>query len=214
MFDSCTLQDDELGLFIPHRQVSWLLTLLIFLCLTSFIAGYFMGHKQALSTFVEQLEEDSFADKVNYALYSLSDVQQEVEQEAEEAQQHDVPDEEASTTDQADDVSSNSKETIAQHREKELPEQSQEEYVYVAPVAGFGTLHAAQTFVKRAQVYDPGMCVKKRVSVNKNGKKTIWYQAVTSEFASRQALEDVVRIIKKIEHIAHITIIERKVTRT
>ena len=42
--------------------------------------------------------------------------------------------------------------------------------------------------------------------------KIAWYQTVTSEFTSREALENVINILKKTEHIAHVNIIERKVT--
>lgn len=225
------VHDNELGLFLPRRHMSWVLALATLITLMSFMAGYFVGHQKALETFVKQLEEDSFADKVNYSLYALSDTQQDVEQEeAEQDVQNEVleqdendneitsvsPQKILEKTTPHHDLDASLQTTIEESAETTMlalsKNKAAEDMIFVAPVAGFGTLQAAHTFVERARIYDAGMVVKKRTSINKNGKKIAWYQAVTSEFTSREALENVINILKKTEHIAHVNIIERKVT--
>ena len=94
-------------------------------------------------------------------------------------------------------------------------ENKESDNIFVAPLAGFGTLHAASTFANRVRKFYSGVKVKKRISKTPKGKTIAWYQAVTGEFDERKELERIIKQIKVAEHIKDIKIIEkRKVVRS
>lgn len=178
-----TLKEEEVGLFVPNKQVSWLLSGCIALAFICFMLGYFWGHKQALDRFVAKIEEESFADRINYALYTMNDRDMsEFEQEPEDSNGTSSGLEEAASTDDQEETfdeqeqpseESEQKKEEKNHREESpvvLPQaEDTSEYapstvVFVAPLAGFGTLHAATDFLKRVQLIDPASSIEKKVS--------------------------------------------------
>lgn len=82
--------------------------------------------------------------------------------------------------------------------------------VYVAPLIGFGTLPAAQSFEKRVEKYGISVIIKERKSTTAKGKKMSWYQAVSQEYDTKEALENVIAVLQKKEKIKDIRILEKK----
>lgn len=217
-------KDDQLGLFIPHRQASWLFSLLLILGFVCFILGYFWGHRRALQRFVAKIEEESFADRINYALYTMND------RDMSEFEQEDSSDSSDSGT--TDDVNGNEEqeengedelvtsEKIAPTQSTGPTEQkeshkvelgdSQRATVFVAPLAGFGTLLAATQFAERVKIFDSHITVQKRVSTSKRGRAITWYQVTTGEFENKQDLQKITSTIQQREHIKKIDIIEKR----
>lgn len=229
------LKDDETGLFVPNRQLSWIVSTVLLFGFLSFITGYFWGQRKAIERFVNKIEEESFADRISYALYTMND------REASEFEDDDSnaavdPNADSSTNDGAEGADNGEVEQVPQvalvAQVEALPEPSlakdtsivnadtivekkqEQRNIFVAPLAGFGTLHAARAFAKKVSEYCPGVQVKTHHSKTRKGRSIAWYQAVTGEFDDREDIERIVRQIKEREHIKEIQIIEkRKVVR-
>jgi hypothetical protein len=219
------LKDDETGLFVPNRQVSWVISLVLLFGFLTFMTGYFWGQRKAIERFVHKVEEESFADRISYSLYTMND---------RDVREFGTPDSESSSDETNGVVENTVKEIIVAPEVKivqidnvtqstvkveSVPKKTEikkiVEKIFVAPLAGFGTLHAASTFARRVRKHDPYVQVKTRISKTPKGKTIAWYQAVTGEFRDRDDLERVVGEIKKAEHIKDIKIVEkRKVVRT
>ncbi|MFT6765344.1 MAG: hypothetical protein ACJAZS_000220 [Alteromonas naphthalenivorans] len=215
-----TLREDETGLFVPNRQASWILSFILLFGFLTFITGYFWGQRKAIERFVNKVEEESFADRISYSLYTMND---------RDASEFEAPDAENGTIE----TEKSQEETVAQSlpvlaqaetknniKIAEVPkpqptvsiQEKKEDIgkIFVAPLAGFGTLHAASTFARRAQKLDPGVKVKTRVSKTPKGKTIAWYQAVTGEFDDREELERIIGQIGIVERIKDIKIIEKR----
>jgi len=217
-------KDDQVGLFIPHRQASWLFSLLLILGFVCFILGYFWGHRRAIQRFVAKIEEESFADRINYALYTMND------RDMSEFEQEDTSNTSESTA--TEDINGGEEqeengEDEASNTEKQVPEDALESSkqkeqvktevtsaqpttVFVAPLAGFGTLLAATQFAQRVKIFDPQVAVQKRESKTKRGRAVTWYQVTTGEFESKQDLQKITSTIQQREHIKTIDIIEKR----
>lgn len=229
------LKDDETGIFVPNRQLSWIVSTVLLFGFLSFITGYFWGQRKAIERFVNKIEEESFADRISYALYTMND------REASEFEDDDtaVVNPEAVENNTADGIeaadngeSENGSQAAVLVQAEELPassiikdipiavsepiiEKKQEATnIFVAPLAGFGTLHAARIFVERVSKYCPSIHIKTHHSKTRKGRSIAWYQAVTGEFDDRDDIERIVKQVKEREHIKEIQIIEkRKVVR-
>jgi len=212
-------KDNHVGLFIPHRQVSWLLSGLLLLGFACFMLGYFWGHRRALQRFVAKIEEESFADRINYALYTMNDRDiSEFEQEDTSISEDINGTEEAEENNEAEEPSSSEKqesqkiETPIQMSERELSEipDKTPATVFVAPLAGFGTLLAATEFAERVKLFDPQVAVHKRTSKTKKGRSITWYQVASGEFEHKSELQKIIGTIQQREHIKNIEIIEKR----
>lgn len=186
----------EAGVFLPNREVSWIIALSLTLCFLVFCAGYFWGQRQVITRFLHKVEEDSLSDKVTYSLYSMTGKDSTEEQEAEEA---------------AEEIQ---EEVVVEHennQENEEPNQKVgPQLVYVAPLVGFGTLHAARNFAQRVKKMGVPIRIKERSSKTQRGRRITWYQAVTQEYDNKKELEKIVEQVKKKEHIKEVKIIEKR----
>ena len=203
------IEHDKQGLFIPNRQVSWLVVSLFCFCGISFMLGYFWGHKRAIDRFVAKLEEESFADRINYALYTMNDRDSsEFEQDDESTngneEQEGVGEESAPEQEDVTEVEEISVEETAPTQPDKIEQNKQdktEQKVFFAPLAGFGTLQKAQEFVQKIKNIEPRVLVETRVSKNTKGRTITWFQAITGEFTSKQELETVLKRLRKEAHI-------------
>lgn len=210
-------KEEQQGLFIPNRQVSWIIsTILIFgfLCL---ILGYFWGHRRALQRFVAKIEEESFADRINYALYTMNDRDiSEFEQDQDDTNEANGSEEQEEVVEVEETIDSekeNETKIVKKENEKvEAPVALQQEptTVFVAPLAGFGTLLAATEFVERIKIFDPQATVQKKLSKTPKGRTVAWYQVTTGEFAKKEDLEKITHTIQKKEHIKKVEITEKR----
>lgn len=196
-------KDDTKGLYIPNRQVSWLLAGIFFLGSALFVTGYFWGHKRALDRFVAKLEEESFADRISYALYTMNDRDSsEFEQDQDQDENNQTTEEQAELDDENVVEQSLEQEENNNHEKISLTEQKEEvKKIFFAPIAGFGTLQKAEEFVKKVQYIDPQILIEKKISKNAKGRTVTWYQAITGEFSSREELEKVLQRLRKEAHI-------------
>lgn len=219
------LKDEQAGLFIPNRQVSLIASGIFITLFLSFVAGYFWGHRRAIQRFVAKVEEESFADRINYALYTMNDRDvSEFEQETEDTNGSALGNEDATLTvpeesedaseeQESTDDSASKQESSPKHSDNKKIDpnfEKKEMVVFVAPLAGFGTLHAATEFIKRVQLIDPSSVVEKRTSKTARGRTVVWYQAMTGEFGAREDLQKFLSVIQKREHIKDIKIVEKR----
>ncbi len=213
-------EEGEIGLFIPNRQTSWIVSGILIFGFLCFILGYFWGHRRALQRFVAKIEEESFADRINYALYTMNDRDiSEFEQEQEDINESNGSEDTNGTDDQEEVIEieepiNNSKQ--ATESEEKAPLQIpilqtvQSTTVFVAPLAGFGTLSAATEFAERIKIIDPQATIQKRASKTQKGKAVTWYQVVTGEFEKKEDLQKITSVIQKKEHIKKVEIIEKR----
>ena len=240
-----SLYNDTHELVIQPRQLNWILSGLLLFGLTSFIAGYFWGQKKAVEYFIKRIEEDSFADRISYALYTMND-RDSLEFEESDNDTNQTSDGDDDQLENSENIDTNSESTddsqestdgeediilvtedILQKsplenviEEVDIPVSKitvmktstvpVERTVYVARLAGFGTLQAARDFLRRIKPLDNGANAVEHVSKTSKGRKIKWYQVVTSEFEDKKALTHLVERIKHKEHINDVQIIDRK----
>lgn len=215
-------EDHHVGLFIPNRQVSWIVSSALIFGFLCFILGYFWGHRRALQRFVAKIEEESFADRISYALYTMND-RDSSEFEQEDANETNGSEDTNGSDDQEEIIEIEEPTTVepsktALNEEKKLGGKSIDEVVvqlksttvFVAPLAGFGTLSAATEFIDRVKILDPQATVQKQSSKTQKGRTVTWYQAVTGEYEKKEDLQKIAGIIQKKEHIKKVEIIEKR----
>ncbi len=243
---------EKTGLLIQNRQVNWLLAGALLTGSFCFLLGYFWGYRCALERFVAKIEEESFADRINYALYTMNDRDiSEFESEQEESNGSGSLDDSSATGDDQEEVEETLELTVAAEEEpaktaevvnakqveKKLlekkaadytsvkqvekkplegkvadcvPVQAKKEVVFIAPLAGFGTLQAAMSCLQRVKLLDPQATLEHKVSVTAKGRKVTWYQVMTGEFETKEALQKVVNTLQQKEHIKGVRILEKR----
>jgi hypothetical protein len=210
---------NQSGLFLPNREVSWVVAAALFLCFTIFALGYFWGQRRVVSSFLGKMEEESFADKITYSLYAMNgrDTGEEDGEDESGSEDSDEMVEEKILNNptgnllaintqikKQDTIKSDDKKTEAVITQK-LPEK-----VYVAPIVGFGTLHAAQSFAQRVKKSGINVIIKDRNSITAKGKQVSWYQAVSDEYTDKSDLQSMLALLQKKENIKEVKIIEKR----
>lgn len=201
--NSCVCEADD-HVVLNRRQASFVTAGLILVVGAAFITGYIIGQRKALQEFSDRLADESFTDKVRYALYSsygttatTGDEQEDLEEEVEK-----------------DDVvkDSEEKKTISKDNQEQAPQKLATEQApikqYYAQLIGFGTQKAAEQFVETAQRYGLPMRIEKRVSKTAKGKAVAWYQVVTERFADKEELNRIVEKVKIAERLQQVKILE------
>lgn len=176
------------GLFIPNRQLSFVVSGFLSLGAAIFIGGYFFGKQHVVEPFVAKAENDSFADQVYVSLCALYDA--DVAELAGQIGDQELLDgfELAREEAQDDDVVQESEiKSIAQLPEQ-LPNQEEEKRWY-AQLIGYGQEKSAQEFAQKLQKNGIPVSVATRVSTTSKGRKRTWYQVVTDSYSDRHALQ-------------------------
>lgn len=199
--DSEKQNNKEAGLFIANRELSWAISLALLLSFLMFCAGYFWGQRKAVAQFLYKVKEESFADNVTYSLYAMNP-QESTDDEAEESTQQEAQEVEQTEVE--------TKEIESVETTEPIKPQQGSTTIYVAPLVGFGTLHAANLFAQRVKKLEIPVIVKQRSSTTQRGRKIVWYQAVTEEYTEKAELEKIIAIIKQKENIKEVKIIEKK----
>ena len=227
-------KDNQAGLFVPNRQVSLITALALGLLFFVFLMGYFYGQRKAIERFVNKIEEESFADRISYALYTMNDRESsEFEDADSETENAEIPSEtgdsagdisgdgvstesEGDVNEQVDHVTQTKTQGDIKNQNISVAKAEQPEFtseiitVFNAEIAGFGSAQAAHKFMDRAEEIDSRIQLKKRMSCTKSGKKIVWYQAVAQDFENKAELEKLVEEIKKKEMIKTIVITEKR----
>src|SRR5579863_2687015 len=69
--DSFKKMDDQ-GLFIPNRQLSVVVAILLLLAFSLFMTGYFLGKRKAVEQFTQEMQQDAIADKIYTTVFKAS----------------------------------------------------------------------------------------------------------------------------------------------
>lgn len=181
------------GLFVPNRQLSVVVALLLLLAFSVFMAGYFLGKKKAVEQFTEKVRQDAFADQIYTTVLTTPQDPQPVANALLVTHADDV-----SVMPQSlnQDIATIEQEIITAQSFSEVQDQR-----YYAQLIGFGTEKAAQLFVKKLAAKGIETEVKKRVSKTVKGHTSYWYQVVTTAYSSRSDLSAVVDRLAKEENI-------------
>jgi hypothetical protein len=177
------------GLFIPSRQLSFIVAGLLFLSFFIFMTGYFLGKKNVVEQFSEQVQQEAFADQVYTSVLASANIEE--NEQAEQAINQTLLVAEADTM-IASDATEIAHDVIKQDIiTQELSSSAQ----YYAQLIGFGTEKAAQLFVKKLSDKGIETEVKKRTSKTAKGRTSYWYQVVT---VAHQNKDDLLALVDKI----------------
>ncbi len=186
------------GLFVPNRQLSFIVAGLLFVFFSLFMCGYFLGKKNVISQLSEKLEQDAFADHIYTTVIATQA----------ETQKDVAPIATAIATVEIT-------ETLPQAINQEIVSESvgllsgSEKLSadrYYAQLIGFGTEKAAQLFIKKLAAKGIETEMRKRSSKTAHGKTSHWYQVVTIAHNNKDDLLALVEKIAKEENIKDICV--------
>lgn len=195
--DGCQCTGSQ-GLFIPSRQLSFIIAGLLFFSFFIFMTGYFLGKKNVVEQFSEQIKQEAFTDQVYASVVAQMTEINLPENQTGLIAEADI--ENSSTTVEIvhnDDIPHADEIHFDDVDHKELLESTQ----YYAQLIGFGTEKAAYLFVKKLAEKGIETEVKKRTSKTAKGRISYWYQVVTINHADKDALIALVDRITKEENI-------------
>lgn len=209
--DACECKSSE-GLFMPSRQVGLILAALILAGFVLFAGAFFWGQKNAITSFTNKIEQESFGDQIYSSLCSLCDSQgdtEESEENSEERADLEMTQDEEIKTEAKDEQQVGSQEQALDSalQEEEIEEASSGVQEFYAQLAGFGTMRAAQHFASRLQKKEVSVIVKKRQSRSSRGRFVSWYQVVTEKFNDRGDLEALVKRLEYEEKLNDVRIV-------
>ena len=189
---------DSQGLFVPNRQLSAVVALLLFLAFSIFMTGYFLGKKKAVEQFTEKMQQDAFADKIYTTVISTAQ-----ESPVESALLVTDTPSNLDTAIKAEFALSSVEGVHLLDDSRKAIEGSQDnqDQQYYAQLIGFGTEKAAQLFVKKLSAKGIQTAVKKHISKTVKGHTSYWYQVVTAAYSNKNDLESLVGRLAKEEKI-------------
>jgi len=191
--DTCHCSNNQ-GLFVPNRQLSAIVALLLLLLFATFMTGYFLGKKKVVEQFTQNVQQEAFADHIYTTVLATTSENQSL-----------TPNE--LLVNHIDNVTDTSSQSINQDiaviekneiEKKFLPEHNEQ---YYAQLIGFGTEKAAQLFVKKLAAKGVETEIKKRSSKTAKGHVSYWYQVVTMAYADKNELSVLVDKLAKEENI-------------
>jgi hypothetical protein len=183
--NSCRCVSNQ-GLFIPNRQLSFVVAGLMFLFFALFMTGYFLGKKKIVEQLSHDIQQEAFADQIYTTVLAQ-----------EQEQKNDV-------VEQPIMVVENTQPSQLMERMEHVDEQialQEATQHYYAQLIGFGTEKAAQSFVQKLAAKGIETEIKKHTSKTAKGKVSYWYQVITSLYANEHELKDVVARLEKEENI-------------
>ena len=204
--DECMCSTDR-GLYVPNRQLSFIVAGLLFLFFATFMVGYFYGKKNVVAQFAEKAQQELFSDQVYSSM--LINQKEDTQQVADNVFMADAKISSENVSLDTDIKSEQSVEQIALNEQIELNDQKAdvEAVRYYAQLIGFGTEKAAQSFVQKLSKKGIDTEIKKRSSKTAKGNISYWYQVVTTAYTDKNRLDELVTRITKEENIKDATII-------
>lgn len=182
------------GLFVPNRQLSLIVAVMLFLAFCIFMTGYFLGKKNSVEQFSEKMHQEAFADQVYTTVVTSAQ-----ENESKNINTLLVTDVDIVKISQPANETNNQEVIVAQEENSHVPEIPST--LYYAQLIGFGTEKAAQLFVNKLALKGIDTEIKKRVSKTVKGRTSYWYQVVTHTYTNKNELTEVVNRIAKEENI-------------
>lgn len=196
--DDCLCSNNQ-GLFIPNRQLSFIIAIMLFILFGVFMTGYFLGKKNSAEQLTERIQQEAFADQVYASIITQT---QDSNQNLENSTLVCSNDKEIACSAQsshqtieivcADDLNNNADDATSI---------GQQLTHYYAQLIGFGTEKSAQLFVKKLATKGIETEIKKRVSKTAKGRTSYWYQVVTLSYSNKDELVELVNRITKEEKI-------------
>ena len=228
LFDFFTKNKHDPVIPLTYTQISWFGVAAILFALLTFFAGYFLGQRYALEHVVDRVQEESFADKINYSLYTLSDQDfvenDEADEESEEGEEENIPSQDTIISEniesEKDEVGLSKQDvdagvTLAVQDKPSAHAPVQEtnntgahETKYVAQLVGFGTLIAARECCDRFIAKGYPVEIQKRLSKTKRGRSIVWYQVTTKPCVKESEAQELADSIGKAERIKNIAIVK------
>lgn len=190
----CHCSDDQ-GLFVPNRQLSVVIALLLLLGFSVFMAGYFLGKKKAVEEFTAKVREEAFADQIYTTV--LATPQEDQQPVAVNTLLVTNIDENISSPSINQDIVA----TLRPAQGDRVEDKKSEDKGYYAQLIGFGTEKAAQHFVKKLAIRGIETEVKKRISKTVKGHTSYWYQVITAVYSNKNDLLALVDRLAKEENI-------------
>jgi hypothetical protein len=199
----CLCSSDQ-GLFVPNRQLSFIVALLLLLAFSIFMVGYFLGKKKIAEQLCQEVRQEAFADQIYTTLLSSAQDQLFINNKelatnidnnviSSEIINQNIIEQEIAKISSVAKVLNDTVENIAEQR-------------YYAQLIGFNTEKAAQLFVKKLSTKGIQTEVKKRASKTAKGHTSYWYQVVTTPYSNEEDLYVVVNRIIKEENIKGVSI--------
>jgi hypothetical protein len=176
-------------LMLNSSSLQILVSILLFLALSIFVAGYYWGKKSAVEQLMESLDQESFADKIYISMCSWDESQEDAKDKELDSRGNDMPMEQSSEMEE---------------EEGEEPTSSSSQ-LYSAQLAGFGSLKAAEAYHLRLQKKGIPAHVVKRQSITAKGNKRIWYQVVTPGM-DRTTLDELVKRLIQEDRLTSVSI--------
>lgn len=192
-------------LVLTKRQASFVFAGLITFATASFIIGYIIGQRKAVADFFDQVEEDSFEDKVKYSMYSSYKSLAPIEIDPDPELDLTEPSEEHKTPAT---IKENKPAAVSVTKSAEVSPTADVSKKYYAQLYGCGNMNVAKKFVDRVRRLGFDTEIKARKSKNSKGKVITWYQVVTKPYEDKAKLLNAVEKIQLSEKLQKIKIVE------
>jgi hypothetical protein len=200
--DSFKKMDDQ-GLFIPNRQLSVVVAILLLLAFSLFMTGYFLGKRKAVEQFTQEMQQDAIADKIYTTVFKASSSAKASEDALGDSLVNQQRVADTLLVTHADENVTIS--PLLSHEEiaaiQQVSADLEKTQYYYAQLIGFGTEKAAQSFVKKLSAKGIETEVKKRASKTVKGQTSYWYQVVTAQYLNKDDLLHLVDKLTKEENI-------------
>ena len=175
---------------LNYGSVRIIVVTLMILFLGVFIAGYYWGKKSAIEQLMENLDQESFADKIYTSMCSWDESNEESKEKESTSGDNDVRSD-----------NDNDEEAFVEFSQQEpLPR-------FVAQLAGFGSHKAAQAYQIRLHNKGVEAHIVERQSGTAAGKKRLWYQVVTLPM-ERSMIDEMVNKLIQEDKLTSVNIIE------
>ncbi len=203
-------------LVVSRKALSWILAGLILSGALTFGAGYFMGYRHALTNVQNQINQTNLTDQAAQSVQLLDEsTDQDVIVNASDKWDGDLEMEQVLPTAQSP-IQAQSESSVIVSAKSVDPAYVTEELGaetlavnsanYYAELIGFGYQKAAQDFVNKAKRKGYPVIMVEKTNRSSKGKAVRWYQVVTEPFADKAKLEQLVKTIRRTEHLQGIKI--------
>ena len=204
--DGCLCSHNQ-GLFIPNRQLSFIVATFLLIIFAVFMTGYFLGKKIVVEQLTEKIQQEAFADHVYASVITQMPHDKQVLENSTLTCKEDSALE--AETSLSTSCMKSEIEIVQENKgteEDSLTAIDKELTHYYAQLIGFGTEKAAQLFVKKLATKGIETEIKKRASKTAKGRTSYWYQVVTLYYTNKDELSELVDRITKEEKIKDATI--------
>lgn len=189
----------EPELQFTQQQISYVIASLLLIFFFIFMAGYYLGKKNAIEAFAGQFESESLADKISYAFCSNYDYKGD--------QSEYNSNEQIVNKDQKNIIESEEKTTCTPITKNEVNNIESSNIKYLAELAGFGTWNNAHNYEKILSKNGYKVNIITRRSKTLKGKEIKWYQAITETYNNQNELLETIKKIKKVAPIKDVKVV-------